>query len=72
MAFFRIGKLIKQLNRNFIALIPKVKDPEVLSDFRPIYLCNTTYNVFSKILVNRLKPLLHKFIGKTQNEFFLG
>ena len=70
--FFKNGKLIKQLNKNFIALIPKVKDLEVLSDFRPIYICNTTYNIFSKKFVNRLKPLLQKFIGKTQNGFVLG
>lgn len=70
--FFRTGKLLKQLNKTFIALIPKVKYLEVLSDFRPISLCNTTYKIFSKILVNRLKLLLYKFIGKTQSGFVPG
>lgn len=70
--FFRTRKLLKKLNKTFIALIPKVKDPGTLSDFNSISLCNTTYKIFSKIIVNRLKPLLHKFIGKTQNEFVLG
>lgn len=56
--FFRTGKLLKQLNKTFISLIPKVEDPKVLSNFRLISLFNTTYKIFSKILVNRLKPLL--------------
>ena len=70
--FFRIGKLLKQLNKTFISLISKVKDLEVLFNFKPISLCNSIYKIFSKILMNRLKPVLHKFIGKTQNGFVPG
>ena len=62
--FFRTIKLLKQLNRTLIALIPKVQDLEVLSNFKPISLCNTN-KIFSKILVNRLKSLLYNFIGIT-------
>lgn len=62
--FFRTGKMLQRLNRIFIALSPKIKDPTTLTNFRPINLCNITYKIFSKIQVNRLKPLLEKFIDK--------
>lgn len=36
--FFRSGKL--QVNSTFLELIPKVDNPEVFEEFRPISLCN--------------------------------
>ena len=37
--FFRSGKLLKEFNHTFIALIPKVENPETANQFRPISLC---------------------------------
>lgn len=61
---FRTGKLLKKLNNTFIVLVPKVQDPIHMTDFRPISFCNIVYKIFSKVLVNRLKPLLDKFISR--------
>ncbi|KAH0722967.1 hypothetical protein KY289_006011 [Solanum tuberosum] len=40
LEFFTNGKLLKQLNATNIALIPKVRNPELASQFRPIACCN--------------------------------
>ena len=43
-----------------------------MSQFRPISLCNVTYKIISKILVNRLKPLMDNLITPFQNAFIQG
>ena len=52
--FFRNGRMLRELNAIEIVLIPKVKGFEVVSQFRPITLCNFTYKVISKMMVNKL------------------
>jgi len=67
--FFGSGKLLKEFNHAFIALIPKVDNPETTSQFRPISLCNTFYKFVAKILVNPLRLLLERIIHPTQSAF---
>ncbi|WVZ53544.1 hypothetical protein U9M48_004470, partial [Paspalum notatum var. saurae] len=52
-----------------IVLIPKVQHPERLKECRPISLCNVTYKIVSKRIVNRLRPLLDGLIFENQNAF---
>jgi len=68
-SFFRDGKLLKQINHTFIALVPKVDNPSSTAHFRPISLCNSFYKIISKILVNRMRPLLAKIIDPVQSAF---
>ena len=56
--FFTNGRLLRQLNHTFIALIPKRDNPSETHHLRPISPCNTIYKTISKILVNRVRPLL--------------
>ena len=69
MDFFRIGKLLRRINKTFIALVPKNSNPLNLLNFRPITLCNTIYKIFAKVLMNRLKPFLERIIGSPQKGF---
>lgn len=41
-------------------------------EFHPISLCNTIYKLITKVLVNRLRPLLNNLIGPHQSNFLPG
>ncbi|KAJ9539578.1 hypothetical protein OSB04_026084 [Centaurea solstitialis] len=56
-------------NAAFITLIPKVKCPEDLGDFRPISLIGVFYKIVAKVLAERLKKVIDKLISPTQTAF---
>lgn len=63
------GSLLKSINHTFIILIRKVQNPERVNEFKPIGLCNVLYKIVSKVIANRLKPLLNTIISDTQSAF---
>ena len=60
------------MNDTYICLIPKVKSPQKVTEFRPISLCNVVYRLISKILANRLKRVLDAVIDELQSAFVPG
>ncbi|KAL0294867.1 UNVERIFIED_CONTAM: hypothetical protein Scaly_3114500 [Sesamum calycinum] len=72
LEFFTTGRLLKQINTTILALIPKVRVPSSVSDFRPISCCNVLYKVITKIIVQRLRSVLDKLISPSQNAFVPG
>ena len=70
--FHRNGQLTKGLNSTFIALIPKVSNPQRLNDFRPISLVGSLYKVLAKVLANRLRIVIGSVISESQSAFVKG
>ena len=52
--------------QTFIALVPKVCNPQQISDYWPINLYNTTYKMITKLFTNCLSPLLSALLPPTQ------
>ncbi|KAA3482794.1 Retrovirus-related Pol polyprotein LINE-1 [Gossypium australe] len=59
----------EEVNGMLITLIPKTEDPQNLTQFRPISLCNVLYKIIPKCLVNRIKPILSKLVSPNQSSF---
>lgn len=57
------------INTTFIALILKNDSPGCFDEFCPISLCNCLYNIISKIIVNRIRPILSQHILLEQFAF---
>lgn len=72
LVFLRTGYLLKDFNHTLITLSPKSDLPQSIKDFRPISLCNVFQKIISKVLVNRLQPILQDLIAPTQNGFIKG
>lgn len=72
LSVLRSATISESLNKTFIVLIPKRKDPEHMTDFRPISLCNVVYKLISKVLANRLKVFLSQITSINQSAFTPG
>ncbi|XP_073014526.1 uncharacterized protein [Primulina eburnea] len=66
------GASLETWNDTLVTLIPKVKNPMFLKEFRSISLCNVCYKIVSRALTNRFRPALSKLIEASQSAFNPG
>lgn len=57
-----LDHVLNKMNYTHILLIPKKKDPQCMADYRPISLSNVVSRIVSKVLANRVKPILPNII----------
>ncbi|KAM0914257.1 hypothetical protein ACQ4PT_011637 [Festuca glaucescens] len=63
------GGCANLINSANIILIPKKPDAATVSDYRPISLTHSLSKIFSKLLANRLAPVLPDIVSKCQSAF---
>ncbi|KAF5807675.1 putative RNA-directed DNA polymerase [Helianthus annuus] len=70
--FFVDGALNVGCGSSFITLIPKLKDPVGLNNYRPISLIGVISKLVSKVLANRLKRVIGSVVSESQSAFLKG
>ena len=63
------GHILNKMNFTHILLIPKIKAPQHMVDYRPINLSNGVSRIVSKVLANHVKTILLNIISNTQSTF---
>lgn len=70
--FHSKSKSSKVITSSLIRLIPKIKNPQSLDDYRPICLVGCLYKILSKLLAARLKFVSGFLISPFQTAFVSG
>ena len=72
MHFFSHSSIPKGCNSSFFIFIPKVRDPKIVRDFRPISLISCQYKINGKHLANRLAYVIGSIVSLEQSSFIKG
>ncbi|KAL5550226.1 hypothetical protein UlMin_000402 [Ulmus minor] len=72
LGFTNGGLSLGTINETIITLLPKIKNPTRITEFRPISLCNVLYKIVSKMLANRLRKVMGSIISEEQSAFIPG
>ncbi|KAL5551944.1 hypothetical protein UlMin_002120 [Ulmus minor] len=72
LGFLNEGLGLGSINETLITLLPKVKCPTHITEFRPISLCNVLYKIISKMMATRMRSVMDSIISEEQSAFILG
>ena len=61
-----------KLNFGVITLLLKKENAVQIQQYRPIYLLNVSFKIFTKVATNRITEIAHKVIRPTQTAFMPG
>ena len=64
--FLNLGVIPPKFNETHIILVPKVKSPKKIIEYRPTSLSNVVSRIASKVLANRLKLYYQLSLAKTK------
>ena len=67
--FLNLGIIPPNFNETHIVLIPKIKNPMRVTQYRPISLYNVISILSSKVIANRLKRFLPHIVSENQSAF---
>jgi len=67
--FHENGIIPKGCNASFVALVPKVRDPSRLEQYKPISLVGAIYKIIAKLLAERIKKVLPSVVDESQSAF---
>jgi hypothetical protein len=70
--FFVNANMPRGMLSYFITLISKVNNSHSISEFRPISLLGSLYNIVAKVLATRIGVVMGKLISKNQSAFIKG
>ena len=65
----RRKQLPKSMMEGDISVLYKKKDRKDPRNYRPITLLNADYKIYTKILANRMKTVVHQFVDESQKGF---
>lgn len=70
--FFCSGQMKDSVGKSNLVLIPKVQTPKMVSEYRPISVCNFLYKVISKLIAKKMQPWMDVIISQAQTTFIPG
>jgi hypothetical protein len=72
IGFLNGGDMPEEINDTAITLIPKVRNPQSIKQYRPISLCTVLYKIATKCVENRMRLVLEYTISQEQSVFVPG
>ena len=69
--YLNLSIIPPKFNETHVILIPKVKNPTKITQYRPISLSNVIFRLASKVIANKLKRFLPKIISEHQSAFMV-